>query len=82
MTKDKLYSIIEAVTKIREIATDEQALQIKDIYPTWKPETQYIIGERVLYDGDLYKALAIHTSQADFAQDVAANLFTKVLAGN
>ena len=53
MTKDKIHTLMNAVIKVREILTDEQALKIKDIYPEWKPEVQYVTGERVLYNNVL-----------------------------
>lgn len=79
MTKDRIRSFIDAVVKMREIATDTQAIEVQSIYPTWKENTQYAIGERVLYNEVLYKVLIDHASQSDWAPDVAVSLFAKVL---
>lgn len=69
MTKDKIHTFMNAVIKVREILTDEQALKIKDIYPEWKPEVQYVTGERVLYNNVLYKVFINHKSQSNWEDD-------------
>ena len=65
--------------KLREMATDEAALQVPNLYPAWKEDVEYIVGERVLYNDILYKVLQEHTSQANWTPDVAVSLFAKVL---
>ena len=55
------------------------SLQVPNLYPTWKVETNYSVDDRVLYNGVLYKVLQEHTSQADWTPNVAPSLFTKVL---
>ncbi len=65
--------------KLREMATDEMSLQVPNLYPIWKEDVAYTVGERVLYNDILYKVLQAHTSQADWTPDVAASLFAKVL---
>lgn len=65
--------------KLREMATDEQSLQVPNLYPMWKEEVNYSVGERVLYNNILYKVLQNHTSQADWTPDAAISLFAKVL---
>ena len=75
MTREKLRSVIDAMVKMRDLATDEQALEIKAIYPEWKSETKYISGDRVEYQGKLYKVITDHTSQSDWTPAVALTLF-------
>jgi chitodextrinase len=65
--------------KLREMATDEIALQVPNLYPVWKEAVAYAVGERVLYNETLYKVITAHTSQADWTPDVAPSLFAKVL---
>ena len=79
MTKDRVRSFIDAVIKMRGLATDEQAVEAPSIYPDWKSDVQYEVGERVLYEDVLYKVLTAHKSQSDWAPDVAVSLFAKVL---
>ena len=61
--------------------TDEQALQVPNVFPLWKAGVQYLVGERILLDGKLYKVLTQHKSQEDWQPDVAPSLFAKVLVG-
>lgn len=76
MTKNKVNALIGAIVKMRQIASDEQALEIKSIYPAWKVGVEYKKGDRVLYNEVLYKILTEHTSQEDWTPNVAASLWT------
>lgn len=79
MTRSKTRAIVDALVKLRGLATDEQAYEVPVLYPVWKEGVAYAVGERVLYNDILYKVLTPHTSQADWAPDVAPSLFAKVL---
>ena len=61
------------------VLTDEQAAKAPRIYPAWKASKSYTVGERIRYNGILYKVLQAHTSQEDWTPDVAVSLFAKVL---
>lgn len=63
--------------------TDEQALQVPDLYDKWSGDSmQYKMGVRVNYNGTLYKVLQDHTSQPDWTPDAAPSLFAKVLVAD
>lgn len=79
MTRSKTRAIVDALVKLRGLATDEQAVEVPVLYPTWAIDVAYEVGERVLYNEVLYKILTAHTSQADWTPDVAVGLFAKVL---
>lgn len=60
--------------------TDEQALQVPDLYPEWSGAgVSYTAGERVRFVGTLYKVLQNHTSQEEWTPDTAHSLFVKIL---
>lgn len=62
--------------------TDEQALQVQDLYPEWSGAgVSYNVNDRVRYDG-LYKVLQEHTSQDSWTPDTAHSLYAKVLNPN
>ena len=62
--------------------TDEQALQVKAIYPAYDPNgVAYAKDFKTTYNGDLYKCLQSHTSQEDWNPENAPSLWAKVLAG-
>lgn len=79
MKRDKLQAIIEAIQKVRESADDETAVKAKDLYPEWRTETAYAVGDRVLYDETLYKCLQTHTSQNTWTPNTAVSLWAVVL---
>lgn len=79
LTRMKAQAIVDALVKLRGLATDEQAYEVPVLYPEWKVEMSYEVGERIAYNGVLYKVLIAHTSQPDWTPDVAASLFAKVL---
>lgn len=63
--------------------TDNQALQVQDLYPEWSGAgVSYNVGDRVRYDGVLYKVLQDHTSQDSWTPDTAHSLYAKVLNPN
>ena len=59
--------------------SDEQALQVPLMFPKWQVGKAYVVGDRVLYLGVLYKVLQAHTSQAGWEPDIAPSLFAKTL---
>ena len=59
--------------------SDEQALQVPLMFPKWQADKEYVVGDRVLYLGVLYKVLQAHTSQAGWEPDIAPSLFAKNL---
>ena len=83
-TEPDYYQVMEAVKKMLSTETseltDEEALQVAALYPTWisKVGEQVNVGERLWYDGKLYKVLQSHTVQEDWTPDTAASLFTEV----
>ena len=78
-SKTKMREIVNAIISIRESATDEQALNSIALYPEWKADVSYTVGQRVLYNSVLYKVLQAHTSQADWTPVNAPSLFARVL---
>ena len=79
MTRAEAESIVAALVKLRESATDELALSVPVLYPAWRSGVDYVAGQRVLHGGVLYKALQDHTSQDDWTPGAAPSLFAKVL---
>lgn len=79
MTYDEAKALITALVTLRESATDEQAMAVPILYPTWKEAAAYTTGERVSYNNILYKVLQDHASQTEWTPDVSPSLFAKVL---
>lgn len=73
----KLRIQIEALA---ETLDDEHALEITELFPNWNGGyVQYTTGQRVRYNGVLYKVLQDHTSQFNWSPDQASSLFAEVL---
>ena len=71
-------------TKIEELETDhiedDVAPGFVELFPVWDGNGKaYAVGDRVRYNGILYKVLQAHTSQADWTPDAATSLFAEVL---
>lgn len=59
--------------------SDEEAVASQVLFPNWQPDKSYSSNERVRYNGKLYKVLQTHTSQNEWAPDVATSLFACLL---
>ena len=79
MDKNRVRMLIDAIVKVRDLVDDVQAVEVKALYPTWKIDTQYVAGERILYNEVLYKVLQDHTSQETWTPTDAPSLFAKIL---
>ena len=78
MTRAEAEAIVAALVKLRESATDEQALSVPVLYPAWRSGVDYVAGQRVMHSGVLYKVLQDHTSQDDWTPDITPALFVVV----
>ena len=70
---------IAAVKALIKEAADETAAEVKALYPDWNSEKAYKKGDRVLYEGALFKCLQDHTAQAGWNPKDAASLWAEVL---
>jgi len=83
-TEPDYHDVMEAVKKVLSTETDslsdEEALGVAALYPTWISKTgeSVAVGERLWYDGKLYKVVQGHTVQEDWTPDTAVSLFTEV----
>ena len=67
------------IENLSEHMTDDEALENAELLPKWEADKQYVTGQRVTYNGVVYKVLSNHTSQATWKPTEAPSLFTKVL---
>lgn len=57
---------------------DAESLGAVSLFPAWTPGQDYTADHKVRYAGQLYKVLQPHTSQVDWAPDVAVSLFAVI----
>lgn len=80
MNRRETQAFINSLIKLRDTVTDEQALTAVEVYPQWDGNgEEYKVGQRIQYNGVLYKVLTDHTSQEAWTPTDAPSLFAKVL---
>lgn len=74
LNSNKFYSDAD-ISGIRQNVGDIQ----KEVYPDWNPKSYpYFAGERVSYNGSYYRCIQNHTSQVNWAPDVAVSLWVAI----
>ena len=80
MKRSELFKIREMIEKASASLPDADAIEAAELFPAWAVGLAYSVGERVQYDGKLYKVVQAHTSQADWTPDKTPALFAEVAA--
>lgn len=76
--------VMDAVKKMLSTATkelsDEDALDVAALYPTWssKVGSDVVVGERLWYDGKLYKVIQAHTATELWVPDHNPALYAEI----
>lgn len=78
ITKAHARRLRKAIEKTAVTLTDSEAFDVAELFPMWKVDTAYQTGDRVQYEGKLYKCLQSHTSQADWIPTTAVSLWVEV----
>lgn len=68
-----------AIDKAGLLLTDDQALEVPELYPFWGINVDYKLNDRVRYLNILYKCIIPHTSQSNWNPIDAPSLWAKVL---
>ena len=71
----KLRALIE---KASVSLSDEDGLNGVELFPHWSDEATYDVGDRVSYEGTLYKCLQAHTAQAVWTPNDSPSLWVRV----
>ena len=58
--------------------SDETALEVQEMFPLWTPRA-YEMGERVRYEGTLYKCVQAHPQNETYIPGEAVSLWAEVL---
>lgn len=81
MTRKDAMAYRAAIDLAAQSLDDTKAVEAQCLYPDFAVGVPYTAGDRVVYDGKLYKVLQAHTSQADWLPTAAPSLFAEVLPG-
>ena len=71
-----LRATIEGLATVLD---DDHAAKNAELFPMWETGVQYEVGDRRRYDGNLWKCLKAHKSQANWKPSDASSLWAKVL---
>jgi len=78
ISKAKARQLRDLIVRASASLTDEDALNGIELYPLWKSNTTYAIGDRIRYNDKLYKCVQAHTSQEDWTPPTVPALFVEV----
>ncbi len=78
ITRQKAYKLRELILKISKHLDDSDALQGIELFPHWKADGSYEVGDRVSYNGILFKCLLAHDSQDAWTPSDSPSLWVRV----
>ena len=78
-TADDIVSQLKTLVseQVAELS-DEDAKKVPALFPVWATDEAYAVGDRVYYNGSLYKCVQAHTSQVNWNPKDAASLWQNV----
>ena len=78
MTREKATTLRAMIEKASESLSDNDALEVVELFKSWFSGISYVADERVRYGDKLYRCVQAHTSQADWEPDRTPALWTEV----
>jgi hypothetical protein len=78
MKRTEAYELINTIKRLRNDLTDKMALSYMAIYSKWEAGNSLKVGDRVKYDGKLYKVAQAHTAQEGWEPPMVAALFEPI----
>ena len=78
MTRQRALFLRSMIERASASLSDEDALEAVELFKSWYSGISYIVGERVRYDGKLYRCEQAHTSQVGWEPPVTPALWTEV----
>ena len=78
ISRKQAQRIRAEIERHAETLPDETALEVPEMFPLWTPKA-YEMGERVRYDGILYKCVQSHPQNETYIPGEAVSLWAQVL---
>lgn len=78
ITRARAYALRRLIERASISLDDESALQGIELFPLWKDDAEYQVGDRIRYNDILYKCVQAHTSQPSWTPDITPALWTEV----
>ena len=80
MNRKTAKRLRQAIEQASVSLPEGTAVDVPELFPTWKPDTDYVIGDRRQFGGILWKCIQAHRSQDDWTPDVAVSLWARTSA--
>ena len=80
MKRSILLKLRAMIEQLSATLPDSDAMDVPELFPGWKTDTDYVIGDRRQYDGILWKCIQAHHSQSDWTPDVSVSLWARTSA--
>lgn len=79
ISRTHLNKLRALIVKASASLSDTDALEAVELFAVWSGDSvDYAVGDRVSYNGTLYKCLTAHTSQSTWTPDVSPSLWVRV----
>lgn len=79
ISRERAYALRAAIEAAAVSLSDEAALKAVELFPAWSAEGSYQTGDRVRYEGVLYRCLTGHDAQSTWTPADAVSLWARVL---
>ncbi len=78
ITTAKARTLRKLIEQASTSLSDDDALTGIELFPKWKTEHDYTVGDRVRHEETLYKCLQNHTSQSSWIPSDSPSLWARV----
>ena len=80
MTRSKAMLLRRIIEQLSVALPDAEATDVPELFPGWRTDTNYVVGDRRQYGNILWKCIQAHHSQDDWTPDVAVSLWVRTSA--
>lgn len=78
ITRERARALRVLIEKAAKSLPDTDALTGIELFPMWKNDISYAVGDRVRYEETLYKCLTAHTAQESWTPAVSPSLWVRI----
>lgn len=75
ITREQARAMRALIERASADLTDEEAITVPQMFPTWRTGVPYAIGDRRQHGDVLYTCIQAHTSQADWEPNLTPALW-------
>ena len=78
ITRQHAYKLRKLIEQSATTLNDADALEGIELFPLWKDDAEYLVGDRIRYEDVLYKCVQAHTSQPSWTPNITPALWVIV----